>query len=79
LKRKLGRTARYAIGIKELKDYFSGRADLKQVKERMKLNTRHYAKRQLTWFRKDKRIIWVKVGKNEKIKDVANKIWKELY
>ena len=35
--------------------------DLAQAKERMKLNTRRLAKRQLTWFRKEKRIQWIEV------------------
>lgn len=40
------------IGYKEFKDYFDGSATLEQVKEKIILNTRHYAKRQLTWFRR---------------------------
>ena len=32
--------------------------------EKLKLETRHYAKRQLTWFRRDKRIKWIKPDEN---------------
>ena len=73
-KRKLSSTASCAIGIKELKGYFDGLYDLEEVKRLMKLNTRHYAKRQLTWFKKDKRIKWIEVGGLEKPREVANKV-----
>jgi tRNA dimethylallyltransferase len=78
LKLKLGRTASYAIGIRELKDYFEGKYDLEEAKRLMKRNTRLYAKRQLTWFRKDKRINWINIGDKDKPGKVANKILKIL-
>ena len=40
-----------AIGYKEFEKYFSGEEDLKETADRIKLGSRHYAKRQLTWFR----------------------------
>lgn len=43
-------TASQAIGYKEFYPYFDGVCDLAAVKEAICLNTRHYAKRQLTWF-----------------------------
>lgn len=58
-KRKLGRTARYAIGIPEVKGYLDGEYDLEAAKALLKRNTRLYAKRQMTWFRKDRRLMWV--------------------
>ncbi len=60
LKLKLSKTSRYAIGIKEIQGYLDGLYNLTQAKELIKKNTRHYARRQLTWFRKDKRINWLK-------------------
>ncbi|MBQ4255219.1 MAG: hypothetical protein II721_04395, partial [Bacilli bacterium] len=39
-----------AIGVKETIPYFKGEASLEQTKELIKLNTRHYVKRQLTFF-----------------------------
>ena len=39
------------IGYRELNDYFNGNISLEEAKEEMKKNTRHYAKRQLTWFK----------------------------
>lgn len=78
LKQKLSRTASCAIGIKELKGYFAGEYDLEEAKRLMKRNTRLYAKRQLTWFRKDKRIEWIELGEREKPKEIARRIVKKL-
>ena len=61
LKKKISKTASYAIGLGELKGYISGEYDLSHAKELIKHNTRLYAKRQLTWFRKDKRIEWMDI------------------
>ena len=52
----LGRTARQAIGYKELYPYFKGEKTLDECIENLKMQTRRYAKRQLTWFRRDERI-----------------------
>ncbi len=52
----LGRTARQAIGYKELDPYFKGEKTLDECIENLKMQTRRYAKRQLTWFRRDERI-----------------------
>lgn len=78
LKLKLSKTARYAIGINEIKGYLDGRYDLEQAKRLMKKNTRNYAKRQFTWFRKDKRIEWVEIKDKETPESVANRIFKKL-
>lgn len=54
----LGETAKKAIGCKEFLPYFSGEQELSQALETMKRETRRYAKRQLTWFLRDKDIHW---------------------
>ncbi len=59
LKKRLSKTARLAIGIQEIKSYLEGKSSLVQARELISRYTRQYAKRQLTWFRKDKRIVWV--------------------
>ncbi len=48
------------VGYRELFDYFDGVITKEKAFELIKQNTRHYAKRQLTWFKKDTEIIWVK-------------------
>ncbi len=53
------KTACQAIGYKELLPYFRNEAELSVCIDRIKQNTRRYAKRQLTWFRRDDRINWI--------------------
>lgn len=79
LRLKLSKTASCAIGIKELKGYFDGEYDLDKARELIKRNTRWYAKRQLTWFRKDKRIEWIEITEKEKPRQIAERIWNALY
>ncbi len=58
-KRNLSVTATDAIGYKEWIPYFEGTATRDACIARIQQETRHYAKRQLTWFRRDKSIFWV--------------------
>ena len=46
------------VGYKELFDYFDGNVSLEEAIEKIKTNTRRYARRQITWFGKDKEFIW---------------------
>lgn len=52
------------VGYKEIFKYFDKEITLRQAIEDIKTNTRRYAKRQMTWFRKDKDIIWVEASNN---------------
>lgn len=52
-------TASQAIGYKELSPYFKGEKSLEECTESLKRETRRYAKRQLTWFRRNKSINWI--------------------
>lgn len=60
-------TAKQAIGYKELKPYFDKVCTLEEATERLKMETRRYAKRQLTWFRKRENINWIFI--DDKTKD----------
>jgi tRNA dimethylallyltransferase len=60
------------VGYAELFDHLDGKITLGEAVERIKINTRQYAKRQLTWFRKDKEIKWFRSGELEKIKEYIN-------
>jgi tRNA dimethylallyltransferase len=77
-RRRLSRTARYAIGIRELKGYFAGDYSFDEAKCLIKRNSRRYAKRQLTWFRKDKRIHWINIKDGESARQVAGRILKNI-
>ena len=49
------------VGYKELFDYFDGRYDLAEAIRLIKRNTRHYAKKQLTWWARDPSIRWIEL------------------
>ena len=50
------------VGYKELFDYFDGRCTLEEAVEQIKIHTRQYAKRQMTWLRKDNSYHWICMG-----------------
>jgi len=56
------------VGYKELFDYLEGNCTLEEAIENIKTNTRRYAKRQMTWFRKDHSIKWFHPGHWEEIR-----------
>ncbi len=70
-----GNTASAAIGYKELKPYLDGEMPLDEAVERLKQATRHYAKRQLTWFRRDKYINWIEIDKCDSVFEEAKRIF----
>jgi tRNA dimethylallyltransferase len=55
------------VGYKELFEYFNGRWPLEEAIERIKGNTRRYARKQLTWYKKDPQIKWFHPDQKEKI------------
>ena len=57
-----------AIGYKEFKDYFDKTATLDEIREKIKKNSRNYAKRQLTWFRKMPNLTWCNTIEDAKTK-----------
>ena len=63
------------VGYKEVFSYLKNEISYEEAVRLIKRNTRHYAKRQLTWFRKDSGITWLHVEKNSDIPEIANKIY----
>ncbi|MBR6846805.1 MAG: tRNA (adenosine(37)-N6)-dimethylallyltransferase MiaA [Bacteroidales bacterium] len=61
------RNALNTVGYKELFDYFDGKISLNEAVEQIKLNTRHYAKRQMTWLRKDTEYQWIEPSSIETV------------
>lgn len=55
-----GLVSMQGIGYKEFFPYFDGETSLEETEEQIKKDTRHFAKRQLTWFRREKDVIWIK-------------------
>ena len=52
-------TAMQGLGYKEVVEYLNGKCSKEEMIEKIKMETRRYAKRQLTWFRKNKQTIWI--------------------
>lgn len=73
-------TACQAIGYKELKPYLDGLLTLEEAKGNLKQATRRYAKRQLTWFRRNENIKWLNIddGTNEDLVLKAESIVKDF-
>ncbi|MBS1921698.1 MAG: tRNA (adenosine(37)-N6)-dimethylallyltransferase MiaA [Bacteroidetes bacterium] len=65
--------ALHTVGYSELFEYLDHRISLDEAIERIKKNTRQYAKRQLTWFRKDKTIQWFSPKQKEMLESYAEK------
>ncbi len=65
-------TAKQAVGYKEFFDYFENKSDLNEVIQDIKLKTRQYAKRQLTWFKKMPNVMYINGM------DTKDKIIKEI-
>lgn len=66
--------ASQAIGYKEFFAYLHGEESLAEATEKLKQSTRRYAKRQLTWFRADKRVQWLELGKERIAVELINEI-----
>lgn len=61
------------VGYSEIFDYLDDKISLEKATELIKEHTRQYAKRQMTWFKKDKQISWYAPGETEKIiRDIHN-------
>ncbi|NLL63795.1 MAG: tRNA (adenosine(37)-N6)-dimethylallyltransferase MiaA [Ruminococcaceae bacterium] len=79
--KSLGNTSCQAIGIKELVPYVNGEKTLEECLESLKQSTRRYAKRQLTWFRRNDRIHWFYIDEKtqkEILKEAIEIIEKEM-
>jgi tRNA dimethylallyltransferase len=72
------KTAANAIGYKELIPYFEGETDLADCIATIKQETRRYAKRQLTWFRRNDRIEWIMLDGFDKKNEILEKCKKTI-
>lgn len=64
------------VGYKEVIQFLQGEISLIQAIDLIKRNTRRYAKRQMTWFNKDKRITWYQIHQQNDLIDICNSITK---
>ena len=70
----ISKTAKQAIGYKELKPYLDGEISLETAVEKLKMETRRYAKRQLTWFRNKKNVNWLYIDDEKSVSDECAQI-----
>lgn len=71
-KMNLSKTASAAIGYKEVVPYILGKCSKQEAIDALKQATRRYAKRQLTWFRRDENIKWIYVDDFNDFEDIVN-------
>jgi len=76
--KKISQTARGIIGLKETFTFLGGGHDLEKIKESIKKNTRNFAKRQLTWFRRDQRLKWINIKESDTAKSIREEILKKV-
>jgi len=69
-------TAMQAIGYKETKQYLDGDITKQELIEKIKMETRRYAKRQITWFKRIEKAIWLNM--EDKMEDNIGKILEVL-
>ena len=62
-----------SIGYSEINSYIDGEIKLRDAVEEIKRNTLKYAKKQMTWFKKNKNVIWFNPDETKKIPDIVNK------
>lgn len=72
LQSDLSETSSKAIGYKQLIPYFNNEASLEECIERIKTETRRYAKRQLTWFKRNKNINWINIDEIKTTEEQLN-------
>ena len=73
-----GMTSMDGIGYKEIISYLHGEYDLNTALELIKKNSRNYAKRQLTWFRREKEVIWLDKSILKSEQELLDKIMDSL-
>lgn len=74
----LSRTAQTIIGVREIQQYLLGALSLDKAVDLMKRNSRRYAKRQLTWFRRDQRFQWVTFQQEKDKQDFIKRFENDL-
>jgi tRNA dimethylallyltransferase len=68
------KTAMQAIGYRQVVEYLRGIRSLAETAELVKLRTRQFAKRQMTWFRKYLPLNWIEIEPSESLKDLSNRV-----
>jgi tRNA dimethylallyltransferase len=75
---KPGKQAREALGYKEVIEHLEGKLGADEMRDKIKQNTRRFAKRQMTWFRSFCRVNWLAVDEGEDAESVSRRAQKIL-
>ncbi len=73
-KGSLGKQAREALGYKEVIEYLDGKLSADGMRDKIKQNTRRFAKRQMTWFRSFSRTNWVAINEGDDMESVSRRV-----
>ena len=71
-KMKLSMTAQQALGIKHIRNFIDGKCSVVEAEELLKRDSRRYAKRQLSWFRREKRTQWIALDGEKSLDTIKN-------
>ena len=63
-----------ALGYRQMAGYVKGRYEWDEAVRRLQRDTRHFAKRQLTWFRSDPAVHWLTIGEDEAVEQIAQRV-----
>lgn len=67
------------VGYKEIFDHFDGRLSMEEAAERIKGNTRRYARKQLTWFKRDKDVRWFDPNDKNEIMNYISQVYEKTF
>ena len=67
-----------ALGYRQMTGYVKGRYEWDEAVRRLQRDTRHFAKRQLTWFRSDPSVCWLTIGEDESVEQIAKRVMEYL-
>ena len=75
---KLSKTAKFALGYREVLGFIDREYSQEEARRLLKRNTRHYAKRQISWFKRDQSIKWIKVNEDDSPEMISKTICSSL-
>jgi tRNA dimethylallyltransferase len=70
----LSKEAKQAIGYRTLFAHLDGAMTLAEARERIQFDTHHFARRQLSWFRRFPDVTWIEIGEHESAAAIADRV-----
>ena len=67
-------TSMKSLGFRQMAGFLEGEYDFEEAIRRLKRDTRHFAKRQMTWFRKESNIEWLEVSPDETLTKITDRV-----